>query len=172
MANGGNMQISGRYDRSGFCFGFLLLLICVFCVAYPTTGWTEKSSFAEWHDGVERAFTDFQKQEDKLLGAGSANTLTWEKGLRTAVPEDVEGERKSDPKAVATLEACHKALLFGAVLQLKALGRLPPGHNNPLNIDGDIPFDQYARYYIGFAETCEEGLHLPHPANAFRARYR
>jgi hypothetical protein len=54
---------------------------------------------------------------------------------------------------------------------LKALGLLPPGRDNPLNIDGDIPFDQYARLYIGFAETCEEGLHLPRPANAFRTRY-
>jgi len=89
-------------------------------------------------------------------------------------PEDsvVEAERKSGPKAVATLEACRNALSLGAILRLKALGRLPPGHDNPLNIDGDIPFDQYARLYISFAETCEEGLHLPRPANAFRTRYR
>jgi len=168
------MQISGRCDRSGFCFYFLLLLIGAFCVAYPTTAWTEKPSLSEWLDSTERAFTNFQQQEDKLLGADSANTLTWEKGLRTAVPtfSVIEPERKSDPKAAATLEACRKALLLGAVLRLKALGRLPPGHDNPLNIDGDIPFDRYARDYIGLAETCEEGLHLPHSANAFRARYR
>jgi hypothetical protein len=95
--------------------------------------------------------------------------------LRTAVrPEDsvIEAERKIDPNAVATLEACRNALLLGAVLRLKVMGRLPPGHDNPLNIDGDISFDQYARRYIGFAETCEEGLHLPRPANAFRVRYR
>jgi hypothetical protein len=171
--NSGNMHISGRCDRSGFCFYFLLLILGVFCVAYPTTASTGTPSFSEWLDTTERAFTNFQKQEDKLLGADI--DLTWEKGLRTTVgPEEsvIEAERKRDPKAVATVEACHKALLLGAVLQLKALGRLPPGHNNALNIDGDIPFDRYARDYIGLAETCEEGLHLSHPANAFRARYR
>jgi hypothetical protein len=75
------MQISGRCDRSGFCFYFLLLLIGAFCVAYPTTAWTEKPSLSEWLDSTERAFTNFQQQEDKLLGADSANTLTWEKGF-------------------------------------------------------------------------------------------
>jgi hypothetical protein len=55
---------------------------------------------------------------------------------------------------------------------LKALGQLPLGRDNPLNIDGDIPFERYAHLYVGFAETCEEGLHLPPPVNVFRTRYR
>jgi hypothetical protein len=150
-----------------------LLLIGAFCVAYPATGWTETPSFSEWRGTMEMAFARFQKQEDALLG--SDIDLTWEKGLRTTVgPEDsvIEAERKKAPKAVETIEACHKALLLGALLQLKVLGRLPPGHNNALNIDGDVPFDQYARGYVGLAERCEDGLHLSHPVNAFRARYR
>ena len=154
---------------------YFLLLIGTLCITYPTKAWTETPSFSEWHDTMEKAFTNFQGQEDKLLEADSAKALTWEKGLRTAVRPDVsviEAERKNDPKAVATLEACRNALSLGAVLRLKELGRLPPGRDNPLNIDGDIPFDQYARLYIGFAETCEEGLHVPRPPNAFRTRYR
>jgi hypothetical protein len=168
------MQIGRRCDRSGSLFCFLLLVGACY-VTCPAMAWTGTPSFSEWHDTMARAFTNFQQQEDKLLDADSANTLTWEKGLRTAVkPADsvIEAERKSDPKAVATLEACRNALMLGAILRLKALGRLPPGHDNPLNIDGDISFDQYARRYIGFAETCEDGLQLPRPANAFRARYR
>ena len=173
MTHDGNMQPAGRCNPQKFCLYFLLL-IGTFCVTHPIKAWTETPSFSEWHDTMEKAFKDFQRQEDKLLDANSVKTLTWEKGLGTAVrPEDsvTEAKRKSDAKAVATLEACRRTLSLGGILRLKALGLLPPGRDNPLNIDGDIPFDQYARLYIGFAETCEEGLHLPRPANAFRTRY-
>jgi len=61
---------------------YFLLLISTFCVTHPTTAWTETPSFSEWHDTMEKAFKDFQGQEDKLLAANSAKTLTWEKGLR------------------------------------------------------------------------------------------
>jgi hypothetical protein len=173
MTHDGNMQPAGRCNPQKF-YLYFLLLIGTFCVTYPTKAWTEWPSFSEWHDTMEKAFKDFQRQEDKLLDANTAKTLTWEKGLRTAwKPEDsvLEAERKRDAKAVAALEACRRALSFGSILRLKALDLLAPGRDNPLNIDGDIPFDQYARLYIGFAETCEEGLGLPRPANAFRTRY-
>ena len=165
---------AGARDRRRAYFHFLFF-IGAFCITFSTTAWTDTPSFSEWHDTIEKAFKNFQAQEEKLLEVGSAKTLTWERGLRTSVkPEDniIEAERKRDPHAVATLEACRNALMSGGVLLLQARGQLPPGRDNALNIDGDIPFDQYARRYIGFAETCEEGLHLSPPTNAFRARYR
>jgi hypothetical protein len=153
---------------------FCLFIISALGVINPARA-LDEPSFAEWRGVMEKAFRNFQGQEDKLLDADSARILTWEKGLRTSArPENsaIEAERKRDPQAVAALEACRNALLLIAVLRLKAQGLLQPGRDNPLNIDGDIPFDQYARLYIGFAETCEGGLHLPSPANAFRTRYR
>jgi len=165
---------SMAHIERGLCFYFALLA-GAFCIACPTKACAEGPSFSEWRDIMERAFTDFQRQEDKLLDADSAKTLTWEKGLRTSgMPDEsvIEDERKSDPKAVEALGACRHALMLGAVLRLKALGQLGPGHDNPLNIDGDISFDRCARLYVGYAEMCEEGLNLPRSANAFRTRYR
>src|SRR5262249_2916471 len=158
------MQRSGisRDDMVRRSFTHILrsLLICTFSINCAAKASDVEPSFSEWHDVMEKAFRNLQGQEDKLLDADSAKTLTSVKGLiTTARPDEgvVEAQRKSDPRAVAALEACRNALMLGAVLRLKVLGRLPPGRDNPLNVDGDVPFDRYARLYIGFAETCEDG---------------
>jgi len=150
-------------------------LVAALCVFHPAKAQDGSPSFSEWRDTTERAFRNWRAQEDKLLDADSARVLIWERGLRSsALPENetIEHERRRDPKTVAAVEACRTALMTGAVLRLKVLGRLQPGRDNPLNVDGDVGVAQYARLYIGFAETCEDGLHLLRPANAFRARYR
>src|SRR5690242_5037780 len=113
-----------------------LLLICTVSVNWPARASEAEPSFSEWHEVMEKAFRHWQAQEDKLLDADRAKTLTSVPGLMTTARPDedvIEARRKNDPQAVATLEACKNALMLGAVLRLKVMGRLQPGRDNPLN---------------------------------------
>jgi hypothetical protein len=77
MINGGNW-LPGHFNSQEFCV-YLLLLVGTFFISHPTRAWAETRSFSEWHDVTEKAFTELQAQEDKLLDANSAKTLSWDK---------------------------------------------------------------------------------------------
>jgi hypothetical protein len=156
-----------------------ILYVCSLATFIPGSqlarAWDKAPSFSEWRETMEKAFKIFQAQEDKLLDSNDAKTIVFPpREWRTAVKpydEVLEAERQHDPAAVQTTETCYNALGFGAALVLKVRGMIPSG-DTAIGLDGDVPYDKFATAYIKLAEECENGLHIPHPVNKLRVRFR